>query len=249
MKENPLVIKNNKNQQLIGMVHIPDKEGKLPTVIFLHGFGGTKSEAHKLFVNFSRALCENGYIVYRFDFRGSGDSYGNFEDMTLTSEIEDFNTIMNFVKKQEIVDINKIGLVGLSFGVSVSICSEPKEIKAMVLLSGVFYLRETFERVLEEWEEGRKFIRRGKIVKSDFLDNLDNYDVFKTIKNIKCPILFVHLDKDPNVNVKNSLDAFEAANEPKTLEIIKGNNHTFEKPEEERKVINFILDWFNKYLK
>ena len=79
--------------------------------------------------------------------------------------------------------------------------------------------------------------------------NLDNYDVFKTIKNIKCPILFVHLDKDPNVNVKNSLDAFEAANEPKTLEIIKGNNHTFEKPEEERKVINFILDWFNKYLK
>ena len=86
--ESPVVFEN-KGQQIVGMLHLPEGRGRFPTALLLHGFTGTKVEAHRMFVKLSRALADHGIASLRFDYRGSGDSAGEFEDMTIRSEVAD----------------------------------------------------------------------------------------------------------------------------------------------------------------
>jgi len=79
----------NEGQRLYGMVHSSEGEGIRPGVVLYHGFTGHKMETHCIFVKLARELAAAGLHVLRFDFRGSGESEGRFEDMTLDSEISD----------------------------------------------------------------------------------------------------------------------------------------------------------------
>jgi len=73
----------NQNQRLVGMTHAPGGEGRAPAVLMLHGFKGTRIENHFLFVKLARGLAMGGYFVMRFDFRGSGESEGEFRDISI----------------------------------------------------------------------------------------------------------------------------------------------------------------------
>ncbi|MEM0027386.1 MAG: alpha/beta hydrolase [Ignisphaera sp.] len=59
--------------ELSAHVHIPP-QGPKNMVLMLHGFTGFKSEVNRLFIDIARALCKNGVAVFRFDYRGHGDS-------------------------------------------------------------------------------------------------------------------------------------------------------------------------------
>src|SRR5207244_3810038 len=78
-----------KGQQLVGMLHVPDGRGRFPAALLLHGFTASKTENHRMFVKLSRQLASQGIASLRFDFRGSGDSAGDSEDMTIRSEMAD----------------------------------------------------------------------------------------------------------------------------------------------------------------
>ena len=55
--EKPIVFKSQ-GQQIIGVVHMPERrKGKVPAVVFFHGFTGTKVEPHRIFVKMARALA------------------------------------------------------------------------------------------------------------------------------------------------------------------------------------------------
>ena len=71
------------DQQLIGIHHSPQNPAKKGVLIIV---GGPQSRAgsHRLFTLLARHLAQNGYPVFRFDYRGMGDSSGaerNFEDI------------------------------------------------------------------------------------------------------------------------------------------------------------------------
>ena len=89
MIERPIVF-YNKGQQLNGILHSPtDCDALCPAVVFFHGFTGTKVEPHRIFVKTARELAAIGFYALRFDFRGSGDSEGDFSEMTIGGEISD----------------------------------------------------------------------------------------------------------------------------------------------------------------
>ena len=70
---------------LRGMLHVPDQRpGKVPFVILFHGFCDDRNEINFVHTELSRRLCERGIASVRFDFAGSGDSDGRFEDMTVS---------------------------------------------------------------------------------------------------------------------------------------------------------------------
>lgn len=111
----------SRNLTLRGMINTPDQAtGKLPTIIILHGFGGNKMGPHFMFVKLSRTLAELGFASVRFDFAGSGESDGEFINMTLSGELEDAENILNYVKSLNFVDNERIGLVGFSMGGAVA---------------------------------------------------------------------------------------------------------------------------------
>ena len=77
-----------KGHVLRGMLQVPEmQKGKYPFIAMYHGFGATKLESHFMFADLSHELEKSGIGSLRFDFSGTGESDGLFEDMTVLSEI------------------------------------------------------------------------------------------------------------------------------------------------------------------
>jgi len=90
---------------LRGMLHVPDGAvGKVPVVAIYHGFTGNKMEPHFIFVKLSRALEKKGIASVRFDFAGSGESDGDFIDMTISGEISDAKCILDYAYGLDFAD-------------------------------------------------------------------------------------------------------------------------------------------------
>ncbi len=73
------------------------KDGeKCPVAIIMHGFMANKE--YPLIANIADKLVAKGFATVRFDFNGHGESYGNFQDMTVLSELEDAKGIIKYVQ-------------------------------------------------------------------------------------------------------------------------------------------------------
>lgn len=121
-----------------GMLHVPEgasRENPVPMVIILHGFTGDKCESKFIHVALSRKLCAEGIASVRFDFVGSGESDGEFADMTLLTEVEDTLAILKFVKGLDFVDKNRIALHGMSQGGMVAFLTAARHPEEFVCLS------------------------------------------------------------------------------------------------------------------
>ena len=180
------IVFENLDQQLVGILYTPIDlrfKDKSPGIVMLHGFTGNKAESHRLFVQVARKLCANGYNVLRFDFRGSGDSDGEFEDMTVQGEISDAKTAISFLMKQKTVDKSMVGVLGLSLGGRVAsiLATEDKRVRFVVLYSPALgALRKHFEQDLGKEKLQRLFSGKsveysgGWYLKKGFLESIDD---------------------------------------------------------------------------
>src|SRR5262245_53155 len=103
------------NQKLFGILHLPLTETKVPAVLFCHGRGGNKSGKFRFYVELAELLTKAGIAALRVDFRGSGDSEGNFSDTTCTSQLDDARLAANFLCVHPAIDSSRFGLLGRSF--------------------------------------------------------------------------------------------------------------------------------------
>ena len=100
MREIKVSILNEYNEELVGVETTPSIEKeKYPTVLLVHGFGVTKEE-YGMFDNLAKNLSESGFLVYRFDFSGCGESEGDYSEIYVN--IEDFKKMsgVDFVEDE-----------------------------------------------------------------------------------------------------------------------------------------------------
>lgn len=106
-------------QRLYGMLHVPEGERPAsgwPSVVMLHGFTGNRLEGHRLFPLFSRYLAARGVASLRFDFRGSGESEGDFSEMTVAREVEDTEAAFAYLRGLPMLDPERVMGLGFSMG-------------------------------------------------------------------------------------------------------------------------------------
>lgn len=106
-------------QRLYGMLHTPDVEAPAqgwPSVVMVHGFTGNRVDHHRLLVLFSRLLAARGLASLRFDCRGSGESQGDFSEMTVSREVEDTEAAAEYLRNQPGIDPERVMLLGYSMG-------------------------------------------------------------------------------------------------------------------------------------
>jgi pimeloyl-ACP methyl ester carboxylesterase len=141
--------------RLRGMLHLPDRRAfrpPWPGVVLYHGFTGGRAEARFLFVHFSRLLARHGIASARFDFLGSGESDGEFRDMTLSGEIADARAILERFGRVRGVDPERLFLLGLSAGGTIAgyVAGERgREVRGLVLWAPA---GEISERIREREE-------------------------------------------------------------------------------------------------
>ncbi len=99
------------NDTLRGSLFIPDGQGPFPGVIFYHGWGSNR----KNYLPMAEKLAEKGVMALAFDFRGCGESGGEFKNQTNRMGIEDGKAALEFLLEQN-VDKERVGIQGTSFG-------------------------------------------------------------------------------------------------------------------------------------
>lgn len=130
------------NLKIFGILHLPHiaQEQKVPAVLFCHGFGGNKSGKFRLSVRQSELLAQAGIASLRIDFRGSGDSEGDFADTTIETQLEDARIAANFVLEHPAIDQQRFGILGRSLGgaIATHLAQEIKFLRALALWCPVF---------------------------------------------------------------------------------------------------------------
>ena len=256
MKEKKVEILNGFQEKLRGLEDLPEAVlNKYPAVILAHGFGAEKTE-QGMFDEIAENLTENGFLVYRFDFSGRGESEGDYSKTSLTKLIKDLRAIVDFVKKQSRVDVDKLALVGMSFGTSVAIGVNAPEIKSYVLLGSVANPYEVLKNLFKQYTfnpEGESFriSSLGEHLKMgpQFWKDFSNYNFPKIISEIQKPICFIHGEKDSAAPLSEAKIFYQNANEPKKLVVIKNSDHSFDEPNERSEMIKELTAWLKKYLK
>ena len=247
-------------QRIYGMLHLPDVAAKnsgtkVPAVAMCHGFTGNRIEAHRLFVKAARYFAANGFAVLRFDFRGSGESEGDFEQVTVSDEIADALAALAFVRRQSVVDENRIGLIGLSLGGCVAACAAARDrrVKALVLWAAVADLREVFTTrwgdTIKAQMQAQGFWDMGgwKISKAFYEDAL-RIDPLREIASYDGAALVVHGTNDAAVPVDHAHRYHAALRCTKRLHLVIGADHTFARTDWEAEVFAETLNWLQTHL-
>lgn len=241
------------NEQVMrGMAHLPERE-KTPAVILLHGFTGTKLEPHRFFLKVSRQLEAIGIASFRFDFLGSGESDDNFEEMTLLKELDQANTILDYVKSHPVIDENRITVLGFSMGglvASLLAGDRSEEIEKLILLAPAGNMAEA----AEEMERSEPFIESknafdigGNLISYDFINELKTVEVWERASSFKNPVLLIHGTKDQAVPIEESHSFVEKSYQGQSkLVEIEGADHTFNSFHWESQVIAEIVTYLDR---
>ncbi len=240
-----------KGQTIAACLHVPETT-PAPGVVMCHGFTGSRTEAHLLFVKAAREMCATGMNVLRFDFRGSGESDGEFQDMTIAGEIADAMAAVDFMREQPTVDPARIGLVGLSLGGLVAACtaSRSEHVRALVLWAAAGDLSKVFSS-RDNWDELKAGLQRDGYVDhgafrvgQGFYDDCARVNPLAELVDYDGPALVVHGSEDATVIASHAdlyMDALVSADKHKY--IVAGADHTFSSIAWEQEAIGVTREW------
>ncbi len=199
--------RNKKDQRIYGKAYIPNEGAKFPLVIFSHGYGYNMSFLE------AEELAGNGIAVYEFDFCGGSPysrSNGNSLEMSVMSEADDLEAVLDELKKQDFVDENRIYLSGGSQGGFVSIVvgvRYQEDVQGLILYCPALVIQD-FEKVNCNGKRMPPQVRFGNMtISRKYVDDLKGYDVFCEMEKFKKPVLYYHGDRDELVPLDYALEA------------------------------------------
>jgi uncharacterized protein len=105
------VVFSNGDVRLAGTLITPDREGKHPTIILVHGSGPANRES---MLPFARFLVRHGVAVFGYDKRGVGASTGEWNSASFDDLAGDAVAAIEYLKRRDDVDSDQIGLLGVS---------------------------------------------------------------------------------------------------------------------------------------
>ena len=126
-----------------------------PVIIFNHGFiPPGQYVTTERYISYTDTFSRNGYIVFRSDYRGHGNSDGKAEGGYGSSAytIDILNAVAS-IRKYKDADQNKIGMWGHSMGGHITLRNMviKKDIKAGVIWAGVV---ASYPDLLSKWRRG-----------------------------------------------------------------------------------------------
>ncbi len=143
--------------KIYGLLTIP--EGKKPqngwpVIVFNHGYiPPTQYRTTEKYVAYLDAFARNGYVVFKSDYRGNGNSEGQPEGAYYSSAYAtDVLNALSSLKKYPGVDSNEIGMWGHSMGGNITLrrfVVKPNDIKAAVIWGGVV---GTYDDLMNNWQ-------------------------------------------------------------------------------------------------
>lgn len=217
----------------IAAVHHKSKGEKW--IFFCHGFGSDKEGSYELR---AKRAVEEGFNAVRFDFRGNGESSGDFIEQTLGSRIKDLEAVIDYFGPAKCV------VFGSSFGGKVAFHTaiQDDRINTVIGRAPVTY-NETMEKYHAVVKEKGEFTHHeGATIDDRFFDDFRQRR-FGEVENIlDVPVAIFHGSADTTVHVEHSLNAAKTLDTELLLHKLEGEKHKFSSSAEE-KMQELMFTW------
>ena len=216
--------------EIEGYLTIPlNKKGPIATII--HPHGGPGSRETDGFDYWTSFFANQGYAVFRPNFRGSigyGYEFSQSQMKGWGLEMQDDLTdATKWLIEKNIADEERICIVGASYGgyaATMAAVKTPKLFKCAISFAGVTDLKRIVQK-------SRNFVN-SKFVKNQIGDDNDDLRArspYYQAEKIQIPMLLIHGDKDRVVSVRQSREMAEelgSLNKPvEYLELENGDHY------------------------
>ncbi|MBU0461662.1 MAG: alpha/beta fold hydrolase [Nanoarchaeota archaeon] len=249
-----ITFQNSAGQTLSGVLRQSEQieETKIPAILVLHGFN--ENMDREWIANLANYFSPYGFVTLRFDFHGHGASEGEFEEHTITQQIDDVMSAVTFLEQVPQVDVSKIAVIGHDIGGDIAILAAEKDarIKGLVVWGARGNLVRHMEAKFAPYElkelRTKGSYSHGQFdINQTYLESMKQHDVEDALKNLFIPILIIHGNTDLQVKTEEARTLFANANEPKQLELVDDADHWFRQPEAREYMFETILAWLNRW--
>ncbi len=227
------MIKVEKGEEVATIYHEADSN---KWIFFCHGFGSDKEGSYK---KRCERMVENGWNAVRFDFRGNGDSDGDFIDQDLSSRIEDLKAVVDYFGPENYC------LFGSSFGgKTVLHATTSLDPEAVIGRAPVTYnnIMEKYRAVVDN--KGTFTHHEGATIDERFYKDFDTYSFEELANKIEIPVAIFHGRSDTTVHPEKSIQAVGELEADTMLELLEDENHSFSEEAE-----HYMLEQMTGFLK
>lgn len=173
----------NEGKRLFGVLHTPPRSGTGRAIVFCDPYGEEKQIVHRILVTLARRLYDSGVCVLRFDYRGYGDSEGEFEEADVSSQLSDIARAVTLLMDQQ--GVRHVGLLGVRLGGTLAALAAAgdRRIEFLALCAPVLRPKEYFDGLVrrailaELMSKGRRVSREAMMAQlnSDGFMELDGH--------------------------------------------------------------------------
>ncbi|HJX13559.1 MAG TPA: alpha/beta fold hydrolase [Dehalococcoidales bacterium] len=232
---------------IVGQLFLPDAAGEYPLACICHGVpsGNPPEPGDGGYPALAERVGGEGFAVFIFNFRGTGDSGGNLDIFAWT---RDLRAVIDFLWERGGFDRSRFSLVGFSGGAAVSVYVASHDARVSGVAAAAcpahfgLFTQAGPQSVIDRYR------RIGAIRDADFppsvegwFDDLEKVTPLDHVAGIAPrPLLLVHGDRDETVPVEHARQLYARTGEPRKLVIIEGAGHRLRR---EERAVNAIIDW------
>lgn len=202
----------------------------------------------------TRALCEQGFGVFRFDFTGIGESEGEFSETNFHSNVEDVVAAADFLESKF---QSPSLLIGHSFGGTASLVAASRipSTRAVATIGSPYspeHVRKNFEEAFREIEEtGQAQVNiagSSFTLKQHFLESIEEPNMKEELRDMDASLLILHSPQDEIVDILNAEEIYRNARHPKSFISLDGANHLLADKQDAKYTGRVIASWSERYL-
>ncbi len=212
-------------ERVPGLLSLPKKEGKVPCVVFLHGYGGSKDDI----LAGAGQIASEGYAVMSIDAEYHGERREEGKELyspNITDSVRgviqtviDLRRAVDYLETRPEINSEKIGYAGGSMGGilgAIFIGVEPRIDAAALIVAGgnmSLMVRESQHFTMPAI---REFLQKENVSLGELQELLDPIDPMNFISNFSPRPVVFHLGRyDTVVPAEAGRQLYEKAGEPK----------------------------------
>ncbi|MFC2005947.1 alpha/beta hydrolase [Chloroflexota bacterium] len=236
--------------KITGQLYLPNggNQTPYPTVCVCHGIpsGNPPDPGDRGYPLLAEKICQEGFVVFIFNFRGTGTSSGNLDMLGWS---RDLKAAIDYLCTLPDVDMSGLSLLGFSGGaaVSVYVAAHDARISAVVACACPAEFN-ILNRLGNPSSRIDRFRSIGTIRDKDFPQSVEEWiDGFREVSPINhvaeiAPryLLLVHGNRDEIVDVSHACELYAKAGEPKQLIVVEGAGHGLRK---DGRAMTIVTDW------
>ena len=242
---------------LASLLFTPEEAGPHPGLVLCHGMPAgprpdpgapTPPDADPGYPALAELFAWEGFATLIFNFRGTGESGGDFHPLGWAQDLE---AVLSWLQRVPKVDATRIALLGSSLGAAVAIyvAAHRQEVAGLVAFASPAVMGPRPQPA----ESVKRLRELGVIRDPRFPTSLEAWNrEYQSLSPVEWigkvaprPLLLLHGDADDVVAPQNAYSLLEKAGEPKELRILPEARHRFR---HEDAAISIALEWLKEKL-